>query len=210
MWVGLALPHSDRQKDGKPSRFCALPVSAQGMAIASAILCRPVSCYPSEMSGNAILNDALDLNWGARMFEVQVTGDPSFAKFRSGSRCTGHAALMLSIDRSYPLFARIAHAHGRFESGPESERRVTVSFFLESRPAQRVRMQIATAPRGRAAVAASHPSADIFEELSKASAGVRRSSRQDVLRLSIFAHPPAADRELRCLGGRKRGIKVCR
>jgi hypothetical protein len=151
----------------------------------------PAGDYPSASRGNAVFLDALDVNWGARMSEVRVTGSLSCAELhevRSNRGSTGSVALQaIFIDRESPL-SRIGYQCAQFESGPETVR--------------------------DAAVAVSSPSADIFEELTTVFAQARSSSRMTAPRFSASAglHPAdlfARDKNLRCSNSCERGLKIC-
>ena len=163
--------------------------------------------------------NALDLNWGVRMSEVHVTGDPPCRELRSLSGCIGLAASPPIISHKKSSLSRIGNDSGHLDSGYAPEFGVAVSCMPESCRTQQTELWIADVPQQRTAVAGSRPSADTFvEERSKASAEDRssshldalRSSSLDALRFSALTDPRTEGWSLRCHDGRERGLKLCR
>jgi hypothetical protein len=147
------------------------------------------------------------------MSEVQVTCDWSYAELRmarSDRGCAGPAIDSGKENDREPSISHLGNAHRYFGSGLESLRYALEARLQRSCQLQRAEMGIAAASRQRADVAASCPSADIFEESRMASAGDRGSSRLIVPWCAIAQDPRAKNAGLRRPDNSERGLKLCR
>jgi len=209
----LVLPPQTAEKTASRIRFSLLPVATQSAAIWSVILHRPGNRYPSAKRGIASLTDALDVNWGARMSEVQVTSDPCFTelhRIRPVHYCIAPAVRpAISIARVF-FFSRFGRAKGLPTACSPAVGDLALSCLSRTCQTQAIEPQFAVEQRQCAEVAVSRPSADIFVELSKASAGVRGSSRLTVPRCSASADSRTGNVKLRYPNASERGLKRCR
>jgi hypothetical protein len=191
--VGLALrrPCRPSKRRQAVSGFSLLPVQAQqhgrlkrhlAQAWERVFLCEASGCF---------LIDALDLNWGARMSRVQVTGDLSsteFYKARSDRGCAGPGESSATERHRELSIYQIAHTNRHLGSGMSSQRCVLVPRLLRSRSAQQAEMGILSVTQQHVEFAGSIPSADLFEELKIATPEDWSSSRLDALRFPVTVY----------------------
>lgn len=168
--------------------------------------------FPSANRGTVVFLHALDVNWGARMSEVRVTGLSYFTEVctaRSDRNGDGRDALQaINIERELPI-SRIGYSSVQSESGTATVPSASASFLSQSRQPQLIEVRVVPARRLSAPVAVSLPSADIFEEMTKTSEEVRSSSRINAIGCSASAYPPIADRNPRSSNSSERGLRPC-
>jgi hypothetical protein len=156
------------------------------------------------------LIDALDLNWGARMSEVQVTCDLSrteLSESRSDRSCADpaidSAMENLSISRFRAAISLVGSGSATSCRAPGFQ----LSLFEQ---VQRAEMGIVSSSRQHTDVAGSDPLTDIFIESSKAPLGARSSSRLIVQRCSISLESRSSEVTPRSLNTSERGLRLCR
>lgn len=157
--------------------------------------------------GIVVLYDALDLNWGARMFEVQVTGDPFWMELGSPSGCTGDIALPpIRIIETTPI-VRIGTSCRTYAPALPATSRSTCGRYPEIWRPTPAQLQIAGGLRRRP-VTGCCPVADMFFE--KPTKEARFFPSLDAPRLSAVAESHINDTRARRRYGRERGTKLCR
>jgi hypothetical protein len=156
------------------------------------------------------LIDPLDQNWGARMSEVQLTGDPSRTELREASSDRGCADSAGSSATSKTSLSHFGHSRRRPGSGPIALRRASKSCALRFYRFRREVMRMVPAVRKCAEVAGYRPSADIFVVSSKASAEAWSSSRRIGPRCNVSLDSRTRNVKLRCSNTIERGLKLCR
>ena len=154
--------------------------------------------------------DALDLNWGARMSEVQVTCVLLFTKLgkaRSDRGCAGPAidSAMERLSISY-----FEDAHRAIGSGSPALRCTPRSRLPHSGRIQRTEIGNLHDSMRPVGVADSRPLTDIFVESSKISAGARSSSRLIVLRCTVSPDSQTREAMPCCPNTCERGLILCR
>lgn len=156
---------------------------------------------------------ALDLNWGVRMSEVQVTSYLCFTELhrvRPVHYCIAPAARpAINIARVF-FISRFERAKGRSTACSPAVGDLALSCLSRSCHTQAIEPRFAIGNRQCSEVAESRPSADIFEVSSRAYAGAGSSSRLMVPRCSASADPHTRNAKLCCPNASERGLRLCR